>query len=468
MTASRASRAAAPKITLQGLTSGEEPATWGQQAVWGALEELGEHAHQFNLEWTLPVPEGADTDRVLASVGWLVARHESLRTLFHRDARGELRQRVLGSLDLPVAVTAAAADTDTDTDTVEATAGAAARSMTRKLYDHAREIPFRVCVVTAQGRPHTVVLGFSHMAADFDGTAIAADDLALHLRTGTEPDTAPPQPRQLARHQTSDQGRAQSARAVDYWTSTLNNAPVMRTDPADADPQRPRFWRASMRSRALPDAVGTVATAAGVSTTAVLLAAVANELGARTSSTRPCLMVMVGNRARAPFHRIVSPMAIEGLFMLDLDPPGVPELAGRAWQASLKAYRHAQFHKADLLRSVAQVETLRAPGLNRACWFNDLRFDKAVPESAASADPAALAAATEKTEIGWVAKTDDQGDETLAFHVYDREDAIEITLTADTEALGPDAVIRCLRSIEALLVDAATQELHRAREASDE
>ncbi len=473
------------RIELRELEGGEEAATWAQRAVWGTLEELGAHADQFNLDWVIAVPRapGIDLPAVTEAVGWLIARHESLRTLFHRDASGRLRQRVLESLTFDLDVEellppGAPAGHGPVERIAEDRVAEAVRAIRTGRYDHGTQVGFRVTILTESGRPHTVVLGFSHMAADFEGTAIAAEDLIGRLgQVGTaqaddlcvEPDPCddpPPQPRQLARHQASERGRAQSRRAIAYWTSTLDGAPVMRLSPEAADPRRPRFWRASMRSRAVRHAVLEIAAAAGVSSTAVLLAAVARQLGLLTGSEAPCLMVMVSNRGRAPFHRLVSPMAIEGLLAMPTAGTDFAGLAARAWRASMQAYRHAQFDKPELLTALAAARHAADPGLNLACWFNDLRFDKSVPDTGGP-DVAALRASVAATTTEWVATSDEQGDETLAFHVYDPHEAIELTLTTDTWVLGPDRAIRALREIEATLVEAAC-DLRRLYEKGDE
>ncbi|MGX1884864.1 condensation domain-containing protein [Streptomyces sp. NPDC055287] len=435
--------------------AGELPVTWGQQAIWDAMRDLGAYDHQFNLRWTLALPTPHPASRVLAALEWLVDRHESLRTLYNGEG-GAATQRLLERCGIPLHWRPA----DTRPGKTDRSAADLAGELCAQRFRHGDEAPLRVGLLHAGDEVTHIVLVVSHMAADNDGLARVADELLGRLEA-SEPTLPPPaQPRDIAALQRTASWRARGERATGYWIDTLRAAPLMEASPRVADERSPRFWRGLLTSRPLLGAVGRLARTGGVSTTSVLLAAVGSALGTLTGSRRPCVMLMCSNRTREPFRSTISPVALEGILSFEVDggddgkpggadaEAGFPAVVRRAWDASLLAYRYAQYDKPALTRGIARAGGFRSR-MHRTCWFNDLRLERRPQEARPTADDRQTGAFT------WMDFTHEQGDADLAFHVYDHADTLQITLTADTRVVGPDAIEGVLRDVERLIMDAA-------------
>lgn len=436
----------------------EAPVTWGQQAIWDAMRDLGAYDHQFNLRWTLTLPAPGPIPDVLAALEWLVGRHESLRSVYDGPA-GAATQRLLQRCDIPLHWRPA----ETSPGETEQAAADLAERLCARSFRHGTEPPLRVGLVHTGNEVTHIVLAVSHMAADNDGLARAASELLDRVTGAGSPLPEPTQPRHIAALQRSASWQARSERAADYWIETLRAAPPMAAPSQVADERSPRFWRGLLTSRSLLGAVGHLAREGRVSTTSVLLAAVGRALGTLTGCRRPCVMLMCNNRTREPFRSTISPVALEGVLSFDVfadDPgdggesgatgavPDFPALARRAWNASLLAYRYAQYDKPALSEAIVRAGGFRSR-MHRTCWFNDLRIERR-PQGAPPP-----AGAWRTGEFRWMDFTHEQGDADLAFHVYDPADTLQITLTADTRLVGPATIEGVLRDVERIIMEAA-------------
>ncbi|MER8199654.1 condensation domain-containing protein [Streptomyces microflavus] len=442
-------------MTCSEVPASELSLTWGQQAIWDAMKALGAYDHQFNLRWTLALPTPHPIPRVLAALEWIVDRHESLRTLY-RGEDGVATQRLLERLDIPLHWR----PVGTQRGETDRAAADLAEELCKRSFHHGDEAPLRVGLLHSDDEVTHVVLAISHMAADNDGLARVADELLGRLEASELALPPPAQPRQIAALQSTASWLARGERATGYWIETLRAAPPMEAPPRVADERSPRFWRGLLTSRPLLGAVGCLARTGGISTTSVLLAAVGSALGTLTGSRRPCVMLMCSNRTREPFRSTISPVALEGILSFDIGgedggqteganaASGFLAVARRAWDASLLAYRYAQYDKPALTRAIARADGFRS-GMHRTCWFNDLRLERRPQEARPAVDDQQTGAFT------WMDFTHEQGDAALAFHVYDHADTLQITLTADTRVVGPDAIEGVLRDVEQLIMDAA-------------
>src|SRR6266496_3740134 len=78
-------------------------ASYAQRQLW-FLEQLDPGRSAYNINAAVPLPPGTDPDLLRRAIAELVARHESLRTVFaERD--GEPVQIVLRTADVRLAVT---------------------------------------------------------------------------------------------------------------------------------------------------------------------------------------------------------------------------------------------------------------------------------------------------------------------------------------------------------------------------
>ena len=252
-------------IRFSGSRSEIAPLTWGQWAIWDAIQKTAPDDRYFNFGRVLAVPERArplTVERAVELLGALVERHESLRTRLRTGPyRGAGPYQALEATGA-IPVTVSDGDPEKLLDALAETA-----------FDYEGEWPLRVGLVLAGGEVTHIVLVFCHVAADGLGAAIAITDLRLLLLRGALPGPPPPSPLDLARRQESDRGLKVAGAAAAYWESEYRRIPpTMFDQPADA-PETPPVWRAQLVSRALESALQKVAAANTMSTSTVLLAA---------------------------------------------------------------------------------------------------------------------------------------------------------------------------------------------------
>ncbi|GGV25378.1 hypothetical protein GCM10010277_06310 [Streptomyces longisporoflavus] len=208
------------------------------------LDEL-EPLATYHLPLVVRLDGDLDVAALAAAVRDVVARHESLRTLFVTDARGVAAQVVVPAdgivLDVPVRDVAP-----------EAVAEAVSREVSRP-FDLAAEIPVRASVLRCGAQEHVFVLSMHHIAADGESMAPLVRDFTTAYTarvSGRAPrwTDLPVQYADYALWQRELLGDADDrdsvlARQLAYWHQELAGAPRLLRLPLD----RPRPPVASHR-----------------------------------------------------------------------------------------------------------------------------------------------------------------------------------------------------------------------------
>ena len=202
------------------------PLSFAQQRLW-FLDQLGEAASAaYHVPAALRLSGRLNVDALKATLNRVVARHESLRTVFETTADGEVHQRVLDPAEVP--------------DVVEVrTAGADVTEVTREFLTRAFDLrttpPIRVQVaqVDAPDESSTVAvltIAMHHIATDeWSAAPLRADlDTAYHARAqqiAPEWDDLALQYSDFAAWQrdllADDRGR----RELDFWRRALDGSP---------------------------------------------------------------------------------------------------------------------------------------------------------------------------------------------------------------------------------------------------
>ncbi len=160
------------------------PLSFAQQRLW-FLEQLHGPGTAYNLPFAWRLTGELYTGALIAALGDVAARHESLRTVFGADD-GEPYQQVIpaGQARVPVTVTAATAG-----ELAGLVAAAAARE-----FDLAAELPLRAWLFTVAEQEHVLVLLLHHIAGDGWSVRVLMADLAAAYaarREGRAPGWAP-------------------------------------------------------------------------------------------------------------------------------------------------------------------------------------------------------------------------------------------------------------------------------------
>ncbi|MFD7507718.1 condensation domain-containing protein, partial [Streptomyces sp. NPDC059850] len=156
--------------TRPALRAGRRPErvglSFGQQRLW-FLHRLEGPSATYNIPLALRLSGQLDQPALRAALADVVARHESLRTVFAEDAEGAY-QVVLDDVEVPWEVATVAEDE------VPARLAAAARHA----FDLATEIPVRATLLETAPDQHTLLLLVHHIASDGSSTRPLMRDLA--------------------------------------------------------------------------------------------------------------------------------------------------------------------------------------------------------------------------------------------------------------------------------------------------
>lgn len=414
-------------IPFAGRSGGTGPLTWGQLAIWDAIERTAPDDHYFNFGRVLKVPGVRTLDETAAAIAALLAAHGSLRTRLGLPGGGLPRQHLAESGELPVLLS---------TDDPEKLL----TELCSTRFDYEGEWPLRVALVTDGPRVTHVVLVFCHLAADGLGADIAVRDLRMLLLRGAaagRPTAAGPL--DLARWQAGPEGRRVARRAAAVWEAVPHQVMFDQQTPEVDRVDRPRVWRAQLSSPALGLAARAVAARHHTSTSTVLLTATAALVHRYTGHDRSVVLPIVHNRFRQDTARMVSMVSQEGVFVLDGAGRGMDALLRAAGSASLRAYRSA-FHD--------PFDRMRGDWVQPLCCFNDQRFAEPGP---APCEPPEIRAALAATTLSWPLSQDRLN---CRFCVHVSGD-LEVSLTADTHHLPRRRMERFLHDLEFLLVTEA-------------
>ncbi|MFD3743313.1 non-ribosomal peptide synthase/polyketide synthase [Nocardia sp. NPDC058633] len=211
------------------------PLSFAQRRLW-FIHRLEGPSATFNIPLAVRL-RGLDVAALRAAIGDVVARHESLRTVFV-DTDGVPRQQVLDTDSVEVPFTVAEPDL--------AEVDAAVTSAARYTFDLASQIPLRADVFRCGNDEHILVLLIHHIAGDGWSMGPLLRDLSVAYAarsTGREPQWTP-LPVQYVDYTlwqremlgSSADPDSMLSRQFDYWRAELAGLPEQLSVPTD----RPR------------------------------------------------------------------------------------------------------------------------------------------------------------------------------------------------------------------------------------
>jgi hypothetical protein len=315
------------------------PLCWSQEWYWLATTPLirkGGPSPLFKQRMKLPtrVPLAVFS----AVVAALVARHETLRTLYRQGEDGEPMQLVCQATEPELTVLAAGPD-----------ARAAAEDAMNQLpdaIDLALEFPLHVTVAVRDGEVIAAALAVHHIAVDGAGLTLLLKDYAELLAAelaGRKPQLRPQpwQPADQALSQLSGPAQAASQRALGTWARVLE-ACAHSTLPTYPDGLKSdtRMFTTRLVSRALARHCETAARRYRVTVPAVLHTVVAVLMSAWTGNELVAFDSVSSMRWAEPVKSSVGRYANGVRVPVDLSGnPPFSELARRVMRSLLTSYR---------------------------------------------------------------------------------------------------------------------------------
>lgn len=321
------------------------PLSHGQQRLW-FVDQMEGPGPQYNIPLALRLEGDLDTESLRLALADVVARHESLRTIFPQHD-GIAYQHILP----PEQATPLLQEARVAEHELEARLADAA-SLGIRLE---REIPLRAWLFHTADRSHVLLLVLHHIAGDGWSTGPLARDLALayQARRRGETPSFPGLPVQYAdyalwqRDLLGSEAAADSlvSRQLHFWRGALAGVPEELGLPAD----RSRAVVASYRGASVPVRLDRelhgellkVAGNCGASLFMVLKAGLAAMLSRMGAGDDVPLGAAIAGRDEKALEEMVG--LFVNLLVIRTDLSGRPsftDVVGRVRHAALEAYAH--------------------------------------------------------------------------------------------------------------------------------
>ncbi|MEV0466701.1 amino acid adenylation domain-containing protein [Nocardia tengchongensis] len=300
------------------------PLSLPQQRLW-FLNRYSPESSAYNIAFVLRIDGDPDLDALRAALADVVERHEVLRTVFPEDEQGAYQVVLDTARCLPVLD---AVETD------DVGARNALRSLARRGFDLAHEIPLRMTLLRTGTRRHLLGIALHHIAADGWSLGPLTRDLAIAYaaRHGGAAPTWTPLPVQYADFSLwqrevlgadTDAGSAAAAQLA-YWRAALADLPEELPLPYDRTrPAEPSGRAGTVRfevPEALQRKLAEVARAHGVSMFMVLRSTLAVLLRVVTGGRDVVIGTPIAGRTDTRLDDLVGMFVNTLILRSDVDP----------------------------------------------------------------------------------------------------------------------------------------------------
>jgi amino acid adenylation domain-containing protein len=376
------------------------PLSFSQQRLW-FLHRLDGPSATYNIPLALRLAGPVDGDALAQALGDIVARHESLRTVFP-DTDDVPQQRIVPADQAhPVMEIAAASEATLAQQLADAAAHA---------FDIARELPIRAWLFRLDAGQHVLLLLCHHIASDGWSAAPLGRDLAraYGARSQGKPPSWAPLPVQYADYtlwQHELLGNEQDpdsviAKQLDYWQRTLAGLPEQIDLPTD----RPRPPVSSYRGEnlwiridaAVHEKLAALAREGQASLFMVLQAALATLFTRMGAGTDIALGSAIAGRTDEALDDLVG--FFVNTLVLRTDTSGNPrftELLARVRETDLGAYEHQDLPFERLVEVLNPVRSMARHPLFQVSLVlqNNARTSFALPGLEVTAQPIGMSTA---------------------------------------------------------------------------
>ncbi|MCP2253724.1 non-ribosomal peptide synthase domain TIGR01720/amino acid adenylation domain-containing protein [Prauserella aidingensis] len=325
------------------------PPSFAQQRLW-FLNKLAETGDSYHVPFALRLTGDLDVEALRRALGDVVARHESLRTVFG-EIDGQPCQLVRSAEAASLQVADGTRVVEADEDDLP---GRIADEVARP-FDLSEDLPIRTRILTLADDEHVLLVVLHHIAADGWSLAPLLRDLESSYRdrhAGRAP-RLPALPIQYADYAlwqrellgSPDDADSVAGQQVEFWREQLRGAPEVLTLPTDRPRPPVASYRVGETTLRIPSAVherlADVARTHHVSPFMVLQAAIATLLARHGAGTDIPLGTAVAGRTDEQLDDLVG--FFVNTLVLRTDVSGDPtfaELLTRVRQSDLAAYAH--------------------------------------------------------------------------------------------------------------------------------
>ncbi|WP_232629742.1 condensation domain-containing protein, partial [Methylobacterium sp. Leaf118] len=361
------------------------PATDMQAGLWH-----WQRRHPRSGAWTifgaLRLAGPLDTDALRASLNYVVARHEALRTTFREGADGlELVVHPPGPaplerLDL----------TQGPRGEAEAAAEAFAQEQATRAFDMAADRPIRVGLARLGRQDYALTLAVHHAAGDGRSMALLLEELGAGYRAfaaGATPDLPEPV-RQATDYAAWRAAESRTAAADARLAEAVDRlSGPWRPDPVPTDrPRAPHLGTFGARVRfevPAPTVARLQADARALDATLPMaaMAALGATLRRRSDRNGMSLGLLVSDRGPAELEAVMGCLVATDLTVLEVDP-GMPfaRLLAAVRDERLAAQASGPMPYARLLGALAERGLLDRPAAPFQTLFSYLRVGSESPE----------------------------------------------------------------------------------------
>ncbi len=339
--------------------------SFAQERLW-MVDQLAPGAATYNV-WVCVRLQGALDKRALErTLTAIVARHESLRTVFRLES------------DQPVQVVQPAHGWQLDEQDFGDTAGVPldvlvqerCRLWAQEPFDLGVGPLFRAQLWRVAPEEHVLGLAMHHIVADEWSLGVLLQELFTGYeaeRRGTRA-AWPPLPVQYADYASWQRGRLQGdvlEQHLAYWRRQLAGVPVLEL-PTDRPRPMERTQRGALASRVLPtrlsEELGALARREGATLFMTLLAGCQTLLHRYTGQTDISVGSPIANRTRPEVERLIGFFLNMLALRVDLgDDPSFRELLKRVKETCLGAYAHQDMPFEKLVEQLTPPRTNRSP-----------------------------------------------------------------------------------------------------------
>ncbi|TBU87893.1 non-ribosomal peptide synthase/polyketide synthase [Phytopseudomonas dryadis] len=407
------------------VVSGERDGlSYAQRRMW-FLWQLDPHSAAYNLPMAVRLNGNLDPAALQRAFDGLVARHETLRSLFH-EQDGQVRQQIAE----PFSVTLVSHDLTTlAADDRELQVRALADAEALAPFDLAQGPLMRVQLLKLADQEHVLLLTLHHIVADGWSYNVLIDEFIHLYDAACDGSEAPLQPlpiqyRDYALWQRSWLEAGEQERQLDYWRSKLGDDHAPLELPVDHPrPLSPSYRGARHEFQvdpALAERLRSLAREQGVTLFMALLAAFKVLLHRYSGQQAIRVGVPVANRNRTEVEGLIGCFINTQVLHTEIDPLiDVGELLRRVKDTTLGAQGHQELPFERLVEALGLDRSLSVSPLFQVLYNHQSQVaDAAVIKGQSGLSLAALERETRIAQFDLSLDTYEQGGKLFAAFGY--------------------------------------------------